>query len=269
MVYQTKLDKFEGPLDLLLELIEGQKLDIAEVSLAKVADQFLEYISQREKITLESLADFLTVASKLILIKSKTLLPTLEFSEEEEKEIVDLEKQLIEFKKFKDISIQIGKMSDSKRMSFSREKFVAIKTFFYPPENIHPVRKYASDKELNLTEAISGNDNVEGEKNIFSNGVNIFDLKKYFVKVLSEIPAFEKLEEEMVREVITLEERIGHLHDFIKGKVETSFSELVSTAEDKIDVIISFLAMLEMVKQRIINVEQNNLFESIKMKIKN
>ena len=77
MVYHAKLDKFEGPLNLLLELIEGQKLDITEVSLAKVADQFLDYISQKEKITLESLADFLTVASKLILIKSKALLPTL------------------------------------------------------------------------------------------------------------------------------------------------------------------------------------------------
>ena len=234
MVYQTKLDKFEGPLDLLLELIEGQKLDITEVSLAKVADQYLDYISQKEKITLESLADFLTVASKLILIKSKALLPTLEFSDEEEKEILDLEKQLAEFKKFKDVSIHIGKMSESERMSFSREKFVAIKTFFYPPEN-----------------------------------VNVFDLKKYFVKVLNEIPAFEKLEEEMVREVITLEERIRHLHDFIKGKIETSFSELVAASEDKVDVIVSFLAMLEMVKQRIIHVDQGELFSEIKLKHNN
>jgi segregation and condensation protein A len=231
MVYHAKLDKFEGPLDLLLELIEQQKMDITQVSLAVIADQYLEYISQREKITLESLADFLTIASKLILIKSKALLPTLEFSDEEEKEILDLEKQLAEFKKFKDISVNIGRLSESKRISFSREKFVTIKTFFYPPENI-----------------------------------NVFDLKKYFVKVLSEIPMFEKLEEEMVREVITLEERINHLHDFIKGKIETSFSELVLNAEDKVDVIVSFLAMLEMVKQRIIHVNQEELFSEIKLK---
>jgi segregation and condensation protein A len=198
-----------------------------------VADQYLEYLSQKEKITLENLADFLTVASKLILIKSKALLPKLEFSDEEEKEIVDLEKQLAEFKKFKDISIHIGKMSASNRIIFSREKFVSVKTFFYPPENI-----------------------------------NVFDFKKYFVKVLSEIPAFEKLEEEMVREVITLEEKINNLHDFIKGKIETSFSELVSTADDKIDVIISFLAMLEMVKQKLIHVDQGELFSEIKLKHK-
>ena len=233
MAYHFKSDKFEGPLDLLLQLIEEQKMSITEVSLAKVADQYLEYISQKEKITLENLADFLTVASKLILIKSRALLPTLEFSDEEEKEIVDLEKRLAEYKKFKDISISIGKLAESKRIIFSREKFVNVKTFFYPPKNI-----------------------------------NVFDLKKYFVKILSEIPAFEKLEEEMVREVITLEEKINHLRDFIKGKIETSFSELVSTADDRIDVIISFLAMLEMVKQRIVHADQGELFSEIKLKHK-
>lgn len=233
MVYHFKSDKFEGPLDLLLQLIEEQKMSITEVSLATVADQYLEYLSQKEKITLENLADFLTIASKLILIKSKALLPTLEFTDEEEKEIVDLEKQLAEFKKFKDISISIKKLAESERIIFSREKFVSVKTFFYPPENI-----------------------------------NVFDLKKYFVKILGEIPVFEKLEEEMVREVITLEEKINNLHDFIKGKIEMSFAELVLNAEDKVDVIVSFLAMLEMVKQKIIHVEQDKLFENIKMKIK-
>ncbi|MFH0969303.1 MAG: segregation/condensation protein A [Patescibacteria group bacterium] len=232
MMYHAKLDKFEGPMELLLELIEGQKMDIAEVSLAKVADQYLEYIEQKKDISLENLADFLTVASRLILIKSRTLLPTLEFSEEEEKEIKDLEKQLSEYKKFKEISTALGKLANSKRVSFAREEFSGMKSFFYPPENI-----------------------------------NVYDLKKYFARILDEIPIFEKLEEEMVREVITIEEKINHLQNFIREKIETSFSELVSASEDKIEVIISFLAMLEMVKQKIINVEQDKLFDNIKMKI--
>ncbi|MDO8529587.1 MAG: segregation/condensation protein A [bacterium] len=234
MTYHAKLDKFEGPLDLLLKLIEEQKLNIAEVSLASVADQYLEYLSQKERITLENLADFLTVASKLILIKSKALLPNLEFSEEEEKEIVDLERQLAEFKKFKDISTALGRMAESGRISFSREKFLGTQLFFYPPENI-----------------------------------NVFDLKKFFAQVLDNIPVLEKLEEEMVREVITLEQKIEHLQNFLRKKIETSFSDLVSGAENKVDVIVSFLAMLEMVKQKIINVEQNSLFQDIKIGIKN
>lgn len=268
MTYHAKLDKFEGPLDLLLKLIEEQKINIAEVSLASVADQYLEYISQKERITLENLADFLTVASKLILIKSKTLLPNLKFSEEEEKEILDLEKQLTEFKKFKDISNVIGKMSGSSRVSFSREKFLGTQSFFYPPENIHPVRNSIFNGRSDLAGTTPDNINIALENKIFSNGVNSFDLKKFFVKVLENIPVLEKLEEEMVREVITLEQKIEHLQNFLRKKIETSFSELVSGAENKVDVIVSFLAMLEMVKQKIINVEQGDLFSDIRLKSK-
>ncbi len=231
VVYNIKLDQFEGPLDLLLTLIEEQKLDVTCLSLAKVADQYLQHISSQKNITLGSLADFLTIASKLILIKSKALLPVLELSNEEEAEIKDLEQQLAEYKKFKDISHRIGKMFSSPRRSFSRESFLGTRIFFCPPPN-----------------------------------VNLFDLKKAFQKILSEIPAFEKLEEEMVREVITLEEKIAHLQNMLREKIETNFSEIVGSAKDKIDVIVSFLAMLELVKQRIISVEQGNLFSEIKLR---
>jgi segregation and condensation protein A len=232
-MYNIKLEQFEGPLDLLTSLIEEQKLDITHLSLAKVADQYLEYINNKENITLDHLADFLTVASRLILIKSKALLPMLELSQEEEAEIKDLEKQLVEYKKFKDISKRIGKMLGSHRISFSREGFVGVQVFFYPPQE-----------------------------------TNVFDLKKTFEKVLSEIPVVEKLEEEMVRDVITLEDKISHLQETLRERLEMNFSEITSGAKDKIEVIVSFLAMLELVKQRIINVEQNRLFEEIKMKVK-
>jgi segregation and condensation protein A len=229
-MYNIKLDQFEGPLDLLLKLIEEQQLDVTRLSLAKVADGYLKYIEQKENITLENLADFLTVASKLILIKSKALLPTLELSQEEEAEIKDLELQLAEYKRFKEAAKKIGAIARSSRASFSRESFLGIGSFFYPPKN-----------------------------------TNVFDLKKYFTHILSEIPIIEKLEEEMVREVITLEEKISHLQEYLRKKIETTFSEITNGAKDKIDVIVSFLAMLEMVKQRIVQVEQNNLFEEIKL----
>ncbi len=231
-MYKIKLDQFEGPLDLLLSLIEEQKLDITRLSLAKVADQYLRHIGSRKDITLGNLADFLTIASKLILIKSKALLPVLELSNEEEAEIKDLEQQLAEYRKFKEASRRIGNMFSSPRRSFSRESFSGTRIFFCPPPNM-----------------------------------NLFDLKKTFQKILSEIPALEKLEEEMVREVITLEEKIAHLQNMLREKIETNFSEIVGNAKDKIDVIVSFLAMLELVKQRIINVEQSDLFGNIKMKI--
>lgn len=232
-MYQVKLEKFEGPMELLLELIEKEKLNITELSLANITDQFLEFIREKEAINLDNLADFLTVAAKLILIKSRALLPILQFTDEEEEEIRDLAEQLEAFKKFKEVSEKLGKMSERKKIAYSREGFKEIEPIFYPPEDL-----------------------------------NIFDLKKNFVAVLTEIPIVEKLQEEMVKEVVTLEERINDLGQMLRKKVETSFSEIVGGATDKVDVIISFLAMLEMVKQRLVEVEQGELFKDIKLKAK-
>ena len=230
MNYHIKLEQFEGPLDLLLQLTESEKLDITRVSLAQIADQYLEYLAKAQNITLAHLADFLTVASRLILIKSKALLPLLEFSEEEEEEIKDLEYQLAEYKKFKDASQKLAAIFDSPNFCFSREGFLGLQTVFYPPENI------TSE-----------------------------DLAKAFNRVLGEISVAEKLEEEMVKEVLTLEDKILHLQETLKTRVQTSFSQLIADAKDKVEVVVSFLAMLELVKQRIIQVEQGELFSEISM----
>ena len=232
-MYQVKLEKFEGPLELLLELIEKEKLSITELNLAHVADQYLEYIKDNQNIHLENLADFLSVAAKLILIKSRALLPILKFSDEEEEEIEDLAYQLAEYKKFKEISTKISKLAVAGRVCFSKAPYQGIRAVFYPPEDI-----------------------------------NAFDLKKYFQKVLSEIPTVEILQEELVGEIVTMEERISDLEIALRNKMETCFSELVAEAKDKIDVIVSFLAMLEMVKQRIIKVEQKELFHEIKLSMR-
>lgn len=230
---QFKLEKFEGPLDLLLDLIEKEELNITELSLAHVADQYLEYIKENKNIQLDNLAEFLSVASKLILVKSRALLPMLEFTQEEEEEIKDLTLQLAEYKKFKEASLKLGKIAEAGNICYSRDGFSGIKSIFYPPED-----------------------------------VNIFDLKKYFQAVLIEIPIIEKLEEEIVREVMTLEEKINDLQNVLRQRIETSFTDLTANATDKIEVILSFLAMLEMVKQRIIDVDQGELFKDIKMKVK-
>lgn len=231
MTYSVKIEQFEGPLDLLLSLIEEQKLDIVKLSLATVTDQYLEHIKNNQEIQLENLSDFLSVAAKLILIKSKALLPLLKLTDEEEEEIEDLTEKLKEYKKFKEAAMQIGQMDKLQRISLSREGYSGVKSFFYPPDKL-----------------------------------NVFDLKKHFQAILKEIPLVEKLEEELVREVVTLEEKINDLQKFLTAKIETSFAEIVASASEKVEVIISFLAMLEMVKQRMIWVEQGNLFSEIKLK---
>ena len=232
-MYKVKLEKFEGPMELLLDLIEKEKMEITELSLSGVTDQYLEYIKNNENIHLENLAEFLAVASRLILIKSRALLPMIRFNEEEEEEIKDLTHQLEEYKKFKEASLKLGKIDEAKRISYSRDSFKDVKSVFYPPEDL-----------------------------------NVYDLKKYFQAVIANIPVVEKLEEEIVADVVTLEERINDIQNSLRQRVEASFSTLAEKAVDKIDVIISFLAMLEMIKQRILQVDQGELFSEIKLSMK-
>ncbi|MDR3559591.1 MAG: segregation/condensation protein A, partial [Candidatus Pacebacteria bacterium] len=162
------------------------------------------------------------------------LLPMLKFTEEEEEEIKDLAYQLEEYKKFKVAAETLGNLTEAGRICYSREGFGGVKSIFYPPENF-----------------------------------NVFDFKKYFQLVLAEIPVIEKLQEEIVSEVVTLEERINDLEQKLRSRVSSSFAELVAGARDKVDVIVSFLAMLEMVKQRLVMVEQGEMFAEIRLSMKN
>ena len=230
-MFKVKLEKFEGPLDLLLELIEEQKLDIATLSIASVADDYLEYIRNEENISLENLSEFVNVASKIILIKSNNILPSLEVTPEEAEEIKDLEEQLKLYKQFKDAGIKIGGLLKIGRNAFSRDYLLGVTPVFSPPKNI-----------------------------------NAFDLKSCFRRVVDQIVIPEKIPEEAVRDIIKLEDKIAELQKTLQQRIETSFSEISQSSGDKIDVIVSFLAILELVKQRVIQVEQNEMFSDIKIK---
>ena len=228
MSYTVHLQQFEGPLDLLLELIEKEKLDITEISLARVAEQYLEYLNNFQNISPNILVDFLTVASKLILIKSRSILPTLEISEEEEEEIQDFKKQIEEYKKFKEASKVIGKIIEKNKISYSRESFIGIQTFFYPPKNI-----------------------------------NTKDLYNFFKQVLKRLPTVEKLSKETVKEVITLQEKIKDLQKNLEKRAKLNFEATLKNTSSKTDIIVSFLAILELSKQRIIWIEQTEIFGKI------
>lgn len=232
MAYHFHSEQFEGPLDLLLSLIEKEKMDITQVSLAQVADQYLLYIKNEENASLENMASFLSVAARLILIKSRALLPILDFSDEEEEAMDDLEMRLKAYKLFREASLKLGVMFEKSRGgAASRESFLGMQSVFYPPKNI--------SKE---------------------------ELRNHFVNVLGEIPVFEELPEKEIQSIITLEEKITILQETLKDRVESSFAELIRNAEDRVEVIVSFLAMLELIKQRFIHVEQTKFFSDIRIK---
>lgn len=231
MGYHFRLDHFEGPLDLLLSLIEREKLDITTVSLAQIADQYLEYLSTEKNVTLENLAAFLSVASRLLLIKSRALLPVLTFTEEEEEAVDDLEWRLRQYKLFRDAAITLGELFGSRNESFMRESFLGSQVVFYPPKDF-----------------------------------SVDDLARHFRSLLGDIPVYEDIPEKIVEQVASLEERIIHLQEHLTERMETSFSEFSVAAKNKTDVIISFLALLELIKQCFLIAEQDNFSQDIRLR---
>lgn len=226
---KIKIEKFEGPLDLLLQLIEQEELDISQVALAQVTEQYLQALDQAEVFSAEELADFLVVAAKLLLIKSRILLPQLALEGAEEAS--DLEKQLKIFKEYLEASKNIAKIIRKRRFTFSRGKpAVVIANKFSPPENIN------------------------GEK-----------LKELFLGILKEIELVVSLPKAMVEKTVSISEKIETIRAMILDKALVSFKSIIKEAKTKTEVIVSFLALLELVKQRSVIVKQSRLFQDIEI----
>lgn len=227
MKFQTQ--KFEGPLELLLSLIEEKKFSITEVALSEVTEQYLEYVrAHREEITLESLAGFLSLAARLILMKSKALLPFLVLEKEEEEEVEDLTMQLEEYKKFADAAKVLEEMWVDGRKSFVRH---------IPP---HKRQIVFTPPQMTLAQCLH-----------------------FFRSVLSEIPTLDQLDQKHMQDVVALEEKIMTLTRSLRERGTVAFSQFVKNASDRSDIIVSFLALLELVKQNSVVVTQGDTQQDI------
>lgn len=232
-MYAVKLGQFEGPLDLLLELIEKRKFSINDVSLAEITDQYVEYLKKLENFPTEEVVIFIAIASTLMLIKSRSLMPSLELTEEEEKSIEELEERLKIYGRIRELSFHIKNIF-AKNPVFIREGFKGVEIGFIEPE-----------------------------------GLDINKLVCVLREVLDKLPVKECLPEKEVKKVISLEEKITELTERMRTSLEMSFSEFTGSKnsaekeEIKIEIIVSFLAMLELVKQGIIMVKQAELFDNI------
>lgn len=228
-MYSVKLEKFEGPLDLLLQFIEDQKLDITEVSLALVADQYIQYLNQAANIGPDELADFLLVAAKLLYIKSKALLPSLDLGMDEE--VADLAKQLKIYKEYLEASKVIHKMILKKRFSFVRER--AVKTediIFNPPKKLE-----------------------------------ISKLKSIFEEIIKDLKPFFEISKKTIERTVSIGEKIAYIKNYVLSCIENKlcFRNLLKDVKSKTEIIVSFLALLELVKQRSIHVAQDEIFKDI------
>jgi segregation and condensation protein A len=230
--FKIKTEVFEGPLDLLLSLIEKRKLHINDVSLAKVTDDFISYLQNREAYSIKDASEFLVIASTLLLIKSRSLIPSLNLSEEEKTDMRDLELKLKIYKKIKELSVNI-------KNTFGKQII-----FFPNARKAEPV--FSPSPEMN-TENIS----------------------KAIFEVIKNLPKFEAKPKVKVTKVVSLEEMITNLTKRVQSSLKMSFKDFSGMGKaDKVNVIVSFLAMLELVKQGIIEVNQREKFDDIQMETK-
>lgn len=231
--FKIKTESFEGPLDLLLTLVEKRKLFINDISLAKVTDDFILHIQSFESMPIADSAQFILVASTLLLIKSRSLLPTFTLTEEEESDIQNLETRLKIYKRIKDASLKI--------------KDIFGKEIIFPQSQTRPITPTFSPHE----------------------SMTLVSLAQAIKDAIKALPKKENIPKAVVRKVISLEETIDSLTTRINQGLKMKFSEFISVhKEERVNVIVSFLAMLELVKQGIINVTQENHFDDIHMETK-
>lgn len=231
--FTIKTQVFEGPLDLLLNLVEKKKLFINDIALSKVTDDFIAYIQNFEAMPIGDSAHFILIASTLLLIKSKSLLPTLNLTEEEEVGIQDLETRLKIYKRIKEASLNIQKLF-GEQIIFQPSQSRPSEVVFSPHESM---------SLLSLAQAIKD--------------------------VIKSLPKKESIPKAVVRQVISLEETIDNLTKRITQGLRMKFSEFSAQhKEERVNVIVSFLAMLELVKQGVINVTQESHFGDIEMESK-
>ena len=234
MNYQCNLDIFEGPLDLLLHLIKEQKMDIYDIRIAEITRQYLTYLDLLSELNLEMVGEYLVMAAELAKIKSKTLLPTSETEEDAlaatgEDPRAELMRRLLEYQRYKEAAFELRQKEYDQQQLFSR-------TGEFVLDN--------SEQEL-LIEA------------------NVFDLLTAFQKVLKE-KSFKKNYEIKIT-VLSVSDRIGDILEILNASESITFDSFFTTLNTKQEVIVTFLAILELMRMQLIRSQQARQFDVIRI----
>jgi segregation and condensation protein A len=235
-MYQIRTEQFNGPIEILLEMIEARKLEITQVSLALVTDDFLKFVQkmneaghERDDKEIRFLSDFVAVASRLLLIKSKALLPSLELSVEEDEDIRDLEHRLKFYQQFKPAMMAMKELYEQKAVAVSRPLLLGRPTIFYPAPEITPSTLHAAMAA-------------------------VFETLKAATLELKTVE----------NTVIKLEEKIEEILTKVTSGIK-SFGSMINE-KSKREVVVLFLALLHLLREQHINVEQSDRFGDMTIK---
>ncbi len=235
MKYTVIINDFEGPLDLLLHLIKESKIDIYDISIEEITKQYLSYITQMEELNLSVASEYLVMATDLIEMKSRLLIPNQQINEQEEYEEDPREKlinKLLEYKKYKEITNDFKKLEEMRSQIYTK-------------------------MPSNLKEYMPSNTKV-----IYNNDVNLSDLLSAFERVLNRCRLNKPLHTKITKKEITVDERSNEIRDILKIKKEIEFIALFDVMS-KDYIVVTFLSILEMAKKQEIEIKQDKYFGDI------
>lgn len=233
MEYKFKINQFEGPLDLLLHLIKESEMDIMDIEIVKLTDQYLNYINSMENLDLSTASEYLSIASELMYLKSKNLLPAKENTEEEEEYIETKENlinRLLEYKKYKEVTSNLKELEQERNSFYTKT-----------PSNM---KEYQTN-QINLNQEIT-----------------LEDLVNAFKKYLERKKYEEPLTTKVTTKEISIKERKHQIYQILKTRKKVEFYELFEEFS-KPYIVATFLSILEMAKEQELIITQNNNFDKI------
>lgn len=242
MELKIKLQVFEGPLDLLLHLLEKNKVNIYDIPIVEITNQYMDYINQMQKQDLNIMSEFLVMAATLLDIKSRMLLPAEESEEEEEDPRAELVQQLLEYKMYKCMSYEL------------RDRQVEAHKVLFKPSTIP--KEVAEFEEPVDVSALLSNVTLSRLNMIFKSII-----KKQADKIDPVRSKFGKIE----KEEVSLEEKMSFVMEYAISNQRFSFRKLLETQSSKMEIIVTFLAILELMKTAKIVISQEYIFDDIQI----
>lgn len=241
-----RIDAFEGPFDLLYHLIEKNELDIYDIPIALITEQYLAFLENAENKLMDSMSEFLLMAATLLEIKSKMLLPKPQKGEQEDgpDPRAELVVKLLEYKRFKTITKELRERQEQAAMLYFKDADSNIKAL------------YGASEELSLSD--------------FLQGVTMNDIYKAFEEVMQKkemkIDRIRSSFNAVERDLYTIEEKIDYISDLLVIHRCVSFHSIFREDSRKLEIVVTFLALLELIKRKQVNVFQNSPFEEILLK---
>lgn len=226
--FSIKTDHYEGPFEVLLNLIEERKLLVNDLALASITEEFISHVKNQEAFPMEEATNFIQIAATLLLIKSKSLIPDLELTDDENADVEDLKRRLAAYEKVRDAARELARV-------FGKTTMVPV-----------------GDRPAEVVFAPSDDFTKEG-------------LAEALARVLAAREEVEQLPEARVKPLITIEEMMDRLAKRVQTAMTLSFKEFAGGAKEKVEVIVSFLALLELVKQGAVAADQYGQYGDIRI----